>query len=307
MSTNSGNRAGAGGPNPIWITAAPGLFVLLWASGFPIPRLGVEFAEPFTLLTLRSALNVLFVLAVLPFVAVRWPASWREAGHIAVAGFLLQSAYLGCIFVSIGQGVSQGAVALIAGMQPILTAIVVRRLLGERIVALQWAGFLLGFGGLGLVMVERATFGTGTTLGYCAAAAAPVLITAASLYQKRFCSGMDLRSGMIIQHSTVFITNGILALVLETREIVASFELVFVLLWLSLLLSISANNLYFVMLRRGEAGRVSSLFYLTPPTAVAMAYLTYGETFGVTALLGFAVAALGVALVTRTGAGGRAS
>lgn len=302
MSTNKGGRTGGGAPPPVWITVAPGLFVLLWASGFPISRLGLGFAEPFTILTMRSALNVLFVLALLPFVAVRWPASWREAGHIAIAGFLLQSAYLGCIFISIGEGVSQGAVALIAGMQPILTAVVVGRLLGERIVWLQWVGFLLGFGGLALVLVERATFGTGTTLGYCAAAATPILITAASLYQKRFCSGMDLRSGMIIQHSTVFVTNGIFALLLETREVVASFELVFVLLWLSLLLSISANNLYFVMLRHGEAGRVSSLFYLTPPTAVVLGYLTYGETFGPIALAGFAAAACGVALVTRAGA-----
>ena len=57
------------------------------------------------------------------------------------------------------------------------------------------------------------------------------------------------------------------------------------------------------MLRRGEAGRVSSLFYLTPPTAVVLGYITYSETFGAIALVGFALAALGVALVTRAGAG----
>ncbi len=293
----------AGGPTPLWVTAAPGLFVLFWASGFPITRLGLAYAEPFTLLTIRSALNVLFVLALLPFVSVRWPSSWREAGHIAVSGFLLQSAYLGCIFVSLGQGVSQGAVALIAGMQPILTAILVGRLLGERIVRLQWIGFLLGFGGLACVMIERIQFGAGTALGYCAAAATPVLITAASLYQKRFCSGMDLRSGMIIQHATVFVTNGVLGLLLETGAVVVSLELAFALLWLVLFLSVTANNLYYVMLRRGEAGRVSSLFYLTPPAAVVLGYLTYGEIFGPIALAGFVVAALGVALVVRTGAG----
>ena len=302
MSTAESGHPGGSSPPPLWITAAPGMFVLLWASGFPITRLGLGFAEPFTLLTMRSVLNVIFVLAILPFVTVRWPKSWREAAHIAFAGFLLQSAYLGCIFVSLGEGVSQGAVALIAGMQPILTAILVGHLLGERVVALQWVGFFLGFGGLACVLIERIEFGTGTTLGYCAAAATPVLITAASLYQKRFCSGMDLRSGMIIQHSTVFVTNGLLALLLETGEVVISFNLVFALLWLSLLLSLSANNLYFVMLRRGEAGRVSSLFYLTPPTAVVLGYITYAETFGPIALVGFALAALGVALVTRAGA-----
>ena len=168
MSTAESSQTGGSSLPSLWITAAPGMFVLLWASGFPITRLGLGFAEPFMLLTMRSVLNVLFVLAMLPFVAVRWPKSWREAGHIAFAGFLLQSAYLGCIFVSLGEGVSQGAVALIAGMQPILTAILVGHLLGERIIGLQWVGFLLGFGGLACVLIERIEFGMGTTLGYCA-------------------------------------------------------------------------------------------------------------------------------------------
>ena len=75
------------------IASAPVLFVLLWGSGFPITKLGLEYIEPFTLLAIRSGLNVAVVLAILPFFRIRWPRSWREAGHIAVSGFLLQFAY----------------------------------------------------------------------------------------------------------------------------------------------------------------------------------------------------------------------
>jgi drug/metabolite transporter (DMT)-like permease len=289
-----------GGKTPLWITCAPGLFVLFWGSGFPAIKFGLDHIEPFTLLAVRSALNVLVVVAILPLVRVRWPRRWRDVGHIAVVGFVLQFAYLGAVFVALGEGISQGLVALVAGMQPLVTAMLVGRWLGERITAMQWAGFLLGFGGLAAVMSERITLGTGSALGFAVVAVTPFLITAGSLYQKRFCADMDLRAGMIIQHSVAASAGFATALAFETRQIDWGFELSFVLAWLVLVLSVAATNLYYIMLRRGEAGRVSALFYLTPPTAVALGYLTFGESFGPLAIAGFLVSVAGVALIGRS-------
>ena len=286
---------------PLWIICAPAMFVLFWASGFPATKYGLHYIEPFTLLAARSALNVVVVAAILPFVRIRGPRTWRDAGHIAIAGFLLQFAYLGAMFVALGEGISQGLAALVAGMQPLVTAMLVGRWLGERISPIQWAGFLLGFGGLAVVMSERITIGTGSALGLAVIALTPFLITAGSLYQKRFCADMDLRAGMIIQHGVAASACFGAAFMLETREIIWGWELSFTLVWLVVILSIVATNLYYFMLRRGEAGRVSGLFYLTPPTAVALGYLTFGETFGWTAIAGFAIAAAGVALISRVG------
>jgi len=283
-----------------WLIAAtPVLFVVLWASGFPAIKLGLEHIEPFTLLAVRSALNVAVVLAIMPFVRIAWPTSWRMAGHIAVSGFLFQFAYLGAIYTALGGGVSQGVVALVAGMQPLLTAAMVGPLLGERISTRQWAGFVLGFGGLACVMSERIAIAEATALGFIAAACTPILITAASLYQKRFCADMDLRSGMVIQHLTAGTASAAVAFSIESGEIDWGFELGFSLIWLVLILSVAAVNLYYMMLRRGQAARVSSLFYLTPPTAVVLGYLTYGEVFGWFAIAGFAIAVIGVALASR--------
>jgi drug/metabolite transporter (DMT)-like permease len=283
---------------PLWIVCAPVLFVLFWASGFPVVRFGLDHIEPFTLMAIRAAVNVVLVVAILPFVRVRWPGSWREVGHIAVSGFLLLSAYLGCMFIALGEGVSQGVAALIAGMQPLLTAALVGWWLTERVNPRQWVGFVLGFGGLTAVMWERAAISTGTTLGFAVIALTPIFITAGSLYQKRFCADMDLRAGMIIQNIVAGLASYAMACAIETRTVDWGIEVAFTVGWLVLVLSVAATNLYYVMLRRGEAARVSSLFYLTPPTTVALGYLTYHETFGVTALAGFAVAAAGVALVT---------
>ena len=189
-------------------------------------------------------------------------------------------------------------------MQPLLTAVVVGRALGERVSAIQWVGFALGFAGLACVLGDRVGVSAGSALGYALAGLTPVLITAASLYQKRYCAAMDLKTGMIIQHGTAFVTTGILALLLESNRVTPSLELGFVLIWLVVVLSVAASNLYYILLRRGEAARVSSLFYLTPPTTVVLGYLSFGESFGPAALAGFAISGLGVFLVTRRGRAG---
>ena len=297
MSAPDTRRAGDG----TLIASAPLIFVVLWASGFPAIRFGLEYIEPFTLLAVRSALNVTVVLAIMPFFRIDWPKSWCVVGHIAVSGFLFQFAYLGAIYTALGGGVTQGVVALVAGMQPLLTAAVVGPILGERIAPRQWAGFVLGFGGLACVMSERITTGEATVIGFTAAACTPILITAGSLYQKRFCADMDLRSGMVIQHVTAGVASAVVAFSIETRQIDWGIELCFVLAWLVLILSVGAINLYYMMLRRGQAARVSSLFYLTPPTAVVLGYLTYDEVFGWFSLAGFAIAVIGVALASRGG------
>jgi hypothetical protein len=40
-------------PEDRWLAAIPGLFVLLWRTGFIGAKLGTPFAPPFTLLLLR--------------------------------------------------------------------------------------------------------------------------------------------------------------------------------------------------------------------------------------------------------------
>ena len=51
-----------------------------------------------------------------------------------------------------------------------------------------------------------------------------------------------------------------------------------------------------LMIRRGQASRVASLFFLVPPCATLLGYLILDEPFGAIALIGMGVAATGVAL-----------
>jgi drug/metabolite transporter (DMT)-like permease len=278
--------------------ATGGLFVLLWSTGFVFAKLGLPYAEPFTFLALRFSIVALLMLGVTMAVRAPWPATWREVGHIAMVGVLLHGIYLGGVYAAIGAGVPAGISALIVGLQPLVTAAVVGPLLGERVTGRQWLGLVLGFGGVALVLIEKLGTGYHGALGYGAAFVGLAGITAGTLYQKRFCPRMDRRSGAAIQYIAASAVVA-LATMHETRHVVWTGEFAFALGWLVLVLSVGAISLLTWLMRRGEAARVASLFYLVPPVAAVESYLIFNETLGPAAIVGMVVAVAGVALVVR--------
>ena len=285
---------------PFWIALVPAVFVLLWALSFQFTVIAIRDIEPFTMLAIRSALNIVIALPVVLAVGARWPRSWREAAHIAIAGILLQTVYLASVINAMFHGMPQGTAALIAGLQPLITALAAGPLLGERLGRRQWLGIAFGLAGVALVVGDRVS-GNASTLAFLLIAPAPFLITAASLYQKRFCAGMDMWSGLVIQHGAAGITQLALALALEDMVVRWSWPMLAAIVYMSLFISIGANNLYFFMLKRGAATKAASLFYLTPGLTAVLAWIGFGEALTVTAIAGFAAATLGVALVTRAG------
>jgi len=278
---------------------APGLFVVLWSTGFIGAKLGVPYVEPFTFLILRFVFVLALMLPLALLLRARWPSSMRETGHIAAAGALIQGGYLGGCFSAVAHGMPAGVVALVVGLQPILTAFAAVPLLGETVSALQWAGLVLGFGGVALVVWQKISLQGLDAASIAWGLAALVSITAGTLYQKRFCPSFDLRAGSVIQFGAALLLLLPLALVTETMRVNWSGELVFALAWLVLVLSIGAISLLFTLIEHGEATRVASLFYLTPLTTAAMAWFIFGEHLSLAALIGMVIGVIGVALVVR--------
>lgn len=279
---------------------APALFVLLWSTGFLGAKLGTPYVEPFTFLSLRFVLVIALMLPLALLWHVEWPRSRRQRLHIAVSGALIHGGYLAGCFAAVHHGMSAGVTALIVGLQPIVTAFAAAPLLNERVGTMQWAGLVLGFGGVVLVVGEKITGGAGLTeVSIAWALLALFSITAGTLYQKRYCPVFDLRAGAVIQFGAALALLLPLALMLETNTIVWSGEFVFALAWLVLVLSLGAISLLYYLIQHGEATRVASLFYLTPLTTAVMAYFLFGERLGALALAGMALAITGVALVNR--------
>jgi drug/metabolite transporter (DMT)-like permease len=279
--------------------AIPGLFVLLWSTGFIGALYGLPYAPPFTILALRFVLVAAITGAISLLWRTPWPRSPREILHIAVAGLLVQACYLGGVFTGLSHGISAGVAALIVGLQPLLTAFLVGPLLGERVSRRQWIGLTLGLAGVALVVSGTVRFAGNGLVGLAASIVALLGITFGTLYQKRFCAGLDLRSGVTIQYAVAALVMLLLSALFEDQHVIWTEPFVFSLLYMSLVLSVGAVSLLYLLIRRGAASRVVSLFYLVPPTTALLAYLFFGDRLGVTALLGFGLAAIGVALVNR--------
>lgn len=275
----------------------PAAFVLLWSTGFIGAKLGAPDAEPLTFLTIRFAIAGLIFLAVVLLWRAPWPTSWREAGHIAVAGALIHGLYLGGVFAAIDLGVEAGVTALIVGIQPLLVGLAAGPLLGERVTRRQWLGLLLGLAGVVLVVWRKLALGLGTPAGMALAVFGLFALTAATLYQKRFCADMPLRSGNVIQFAAGTLTTGLGALLFERFAVTWSGQFVFALAWLVLVLSVGTFTLLYVLIRRGAAAKVASLFFLVPPSTALIGWALFGERFGPLGLAGMALAVLGVALV----------
>ncbi|GIL41491.1 DMT family transporter [Roseiterribacter gracilis] len=278
----------------------PVSFVALWSTGFIGAKLGLPSAGAFTFLTIRFAAVALLLALVSVVTRAPWPKTRREIGHMAVAGLLVHAIYLGGVFAAIGVGVEAGVAALICGLQPVLVAFAAGPLFGERLRPVQWIGLTLGLVGVVLVVAQKLALGLGTPAGVALVIFALLGITIGTLYQKRFCAGMDLRSGAVVQFAAATLALAPFATVLEGWRVEFTPAFIFALVWLVLVLSVGAITLLYVLIRRGAAAEVASLFFLVPPTTALMAWLLFGETLEPVSALGMATVVVGVALVNRS-------
>jgi drug/metabolite transporter (DMT)-like permease len=276
--------------------ATPGVFVLLWSSGFIVAKLGLGYAEPLTFLMLRTGLVLALLVVIIALTRPKWP---RGAGlvHAAATGLMVHGLYLGGVFIAIENGVSAGLAALIVSLQPLLTSTIANRWLGERVVARQWLGLALGLFGVYLVLHEKTATAGATPLAWFALVVALLGITIGTLYQKRFGGGMDWRPALAVQYMAAGILFAFGAFAFETRVVHWTPQFCFAIGYLALVLSFGAIWLLYYLIRRAAATRVTSLFYLVPPTTALMAWVIFGERLPPLALAGMAVCVAGVALV----------
>lgn len=277
----------------------PTLFVLLWATGFIGARYAMPYAEPFTFLGLRFGIAFV-ILALIAMALCGARMSRRDVTMSLIAGMLMHGVYLGGVFWAVREGLTAGLSALIVGLQPLITAVLAGLFLDEEILPRHWLGLAAGF--VGVIIVILPKLGTGfeavtwPMLG--AAVLAVAGMSAGTILQKKFGSARNLVMGTAWQYVGAAALMSAGSLVLETRTIVWSGELIFALVWLVVVLSIGAIFLLMILIREGEMAKVSSLFYLVPAVTAIMAWLLFGETLTLIQLAGMALATVGVGLAT---------
>lgn len=277
--------------------AFPALFVLIWSTGFIVARYGMPHAEPMTFLLLRFIGVLALLLPAAWLMRAPWP-SRGQAWKIALAGLLLQAGYLGGVWAAVRHGMTAGLIALIVGLQPIITAWLAG-VVQERISKIQWLGLVLGLTGVGLVVWAKLSLAGLSLVSLGLGVIALASITAGTLYQKAACPHFDLRTGAIIQYAASALVCLPFVFGLETREIDWHPQMIGALLWSIVALSIGAISLLFIMIREGAATKVTSLLYLTPPTTAVMAYFLFDEPMTSLTMAGIVITMAGVWLVTK--------
>lgn len=282
---------------------APALFVFLWSTGFVGAKYIVPYAEPFTFLTIRYffAALILFLIAA----AFKQPLKLNKEQFKAsfAVGMLLHVIYIGGVFYAVSLGVSAGISAVIVSIQPVLVSLLAVPLLGERLRWVQVVGLFLGVAGIALLLLPKVFQGdyTATTslTGICICVIALLGTSGGYLVQKKLGGEIPFLSGTGAQYAVSAIAFAILSFSTEEQIIQWVPQFFFGLTWIVLMLSIASIVLLYGMLRTGSASKVSSLYYLVPPTAAIQAYFLFDEVIAPVGIIGMALAGLGVVLVMR--------
>jgi len=275
----------------------PAVFVMIWSTGFVVARFGMPYAPPLGFLTLRYVLSVLAFGAWIAVARAAWPRGRAQWAHLATTGILMHAGYLGGVWAAVKSGIGAGTVALIVGLQPVMTALWLSARGSAHAVELrQWAGLLLGLCGLILVVGSKLGLGEVTPGNLSLSVFALLSITAGTLYQKRFVAPCDVRTANAVQLAAALLVTAPLAW-LEGGQWQPHLELFLALAWSVLALSLGGSSLLYLLIQRGAATRVASLMYLVPPCTAVMATLLFGEALGASVLAGFALTAVGVWLV----------
>jgi drug/metabolite transporter (DMT)-like permease len=291
----------------------PGVFVLIWSTGFVVARYGMPHAPPFTFLALRFALSIACFGVWVAFSRAQWPRSQAQWLHLGVTGVLMHAGYLGGVWAAVKQGIGAGTVSLIVGLQPMLTALwLAARPAGpsnanasatsalHRLGRREWTGLVLGLLGLLLVVQHKLGQGELNAVNLTLAVMALLSITAGTLYQKRYVLPCDVRTANAVQLMAALLVAAPIAS-LETGHLDWHPQLIGALAWSVVALTLGGSSLLYLLIQRGAATRVTSLMYLVPPCTALLAWLLFDESIGPSVWLGTALTVAGVAWVVRPG------
>ncbi len=224
------------------------------------------------------------------------PAFSTKSAEIGLFNHVI---YLGGVFVSIELGLEAGLSAVIVGLQPIAIALGAGLILGERLSPMQWLGMALGFGGVLLIVLRKLDAGVGDLVSIGCSFAALGGIAWGSILQKRRSGSVPMLTGNMVQFTFAATVCGVMALLFETRQIEWTSDFIIALGWSIVILSFGALTLFYLLIQRGEASRVGSLFFLVPPCTAIFAWFLFDERLGPIEIGGMVAAAIGVLIVLR--------
>lgn len=271
------------------------LFVVLYGSGFVAAKVGLSYSDPLSFLVFRFSITATLLVFVCLAIKAPWPKSLKELMHIAVAGTLIVGTFSAGAFISIDMGTPAATTSLIISLQPLIASLLSFVLLKTAISRSQWFGLVLGLAGVSFLVLNK--LGAANIEALLMSVVGLLGLTFGSLYQKHFCSNMNIFTGGVIHTSASALLCVVLMLFYPSLYIEWHPEFIAALLWMSVVVSIGALSMLYVLIRTLEISQVSSLFYLTPVSSVLFSVLLLDQSLDQLELLGIVLTSLSVFMV----------
>lgn len=276
---------------------APFLFLIMWSSGAFFVKIGLNFSSVWSFLALRSMGSFLLILCLVYFIDEKSksssPLGKNQIFMLCLNGLLLQVFYQSFYFLSIHNALALGLVALVLGMQPLLTPIFSKESMNIK------GGFLLviAFIGLFISLFGSKDFSSFNWVGLLFALLAVLSITLGSTCQKRI-NAHPIYSALI--------QNAIASIIFILISFKTGWDIewtptfIISVLWMVIVVSTGALLLLFYMISKGSVNKVSSLFYFVPVLTMLFDYLIYQTPMPFLTIFGSCIIIISVIIYTKT-------
>ncbi len=279
------------------------LLILIWGSTWSVIRIGLEGIPPFTGVAARFAIAGSLLVMLARALGLGWPRGpiIRRVWAIeSLFGFVLS---YGVVYWA-EQWVPSGLTAVLFSTFPIFVAVLAHFWLdGEPLRPGALIGLVLGVAGVAVIFSEDLTALAGPGV---ATAAAVVLISPATgavshVAVKKWGSGFHpIHLAGVPMLVTAAVMAGCALLFERGREVTLDARSLGALVYLAVLGSVVTFTLYYWLLARLPATRLSLMTYALPIVALAIGTLLFDEPWSTRTIAGSGMVVIGVALASRT-------
>ncbi|MDC0093002.1 DMT family transporter [Alphaproteobacteria bacterium] len=276
----------------------PLVFVTLWSSAFITSKIIIDNASPFISLSLRFGVVGLILFIYFLCFSKNKKVSIKAFCNASISGLLFHGFYLGGVFYALSKGISASLIALIVSLQPILTSILARIYLNEKLTRIQWLGVLLGFCGAFIIILSNLKEDL-TLLALIAGLVGLISSSLGIIWQKRIIDELPLSANNFIQAFSAFIFYIIITFCFENYYINFTDSFFISMSWQIFAVSLGAFLILMWLLERNKANQTSTLFFLITPISALMAYFILDEQFSYLDFFGLFVSSIGVYIVAK--------
>lgn len=254
---------------------------LIWGWGWLSIKVGLEFLPPFLFAGMRFAVASIFLTFLVPLLHARIPRDKSSWGVMLFAGIFQITLGYGLVFWG-EQYISSGLAAVLSATLPFFVVIFAHLLIKDEPITRRKAlGVIAGFAGVAAIFWRDLAQGSMmqlSLLGTLAVVAASASQGLGNVVVKKYASGIDLPTNVLIQSVVGAVTLSVLGIVTE-RGIILRFAptVIAAILYLGVVASALAFVGFYWLFTKTTVTNSSLILFVTPIVSLILGWLILQE------------------------------